>query len=175
MKKLKKMLSNYNAPYIQSLMRLIETQSKETLGNWAMDYSENILLPVWNKYYPEDNRPLNALVAGRRWFLKEIKLPKAKKDILLCHEAARESDGNVIPQSIARAIGQSASTIHSPRHCIGLVFYGALALAYEKVGTDLPWDEIEKAAEIECKKMEDALRKVAVENEENPAKIIWHC
>ncbi|MDR0794857.1 MAG: hypothetical protein LBE79_02205 [Tannerella sp.] len=34
MKKYRKMLSDINAPYLQSLMKLIETQSKTTLANW---------------------------------------------------------------------------------------------------------------------------------------------
>ncbi|NCC77793.1 MAG: hypothetical protein EOM08_15345, partial [Clostridia bacterium] len=57
----KKMLSDWQAPYIQSLMKLIETQSKATLGNWAVDYSEQVILPLWNKYCQDDRRPQRAL------------------------------------------------------------------------------------------------------------------
>ncbi|MDO9592157.1 MAG: hypothetical protein Q7I98_03070 [Erysipelotrichaceae bacterium] len=34
MPKTRKMLSDWQAPYLQSLRRLIETQSKETLASW---------------------------------------------------------------------------------------------------------------------------------------------
>lgn len=34
MPKFRKMLSNWESPYIQSLMKLIETQSKVTLAHW---------------------------------------------------------------------------------------------------------------------------------------------
>lgn len=39
MTKTRKMLSNWEAPYIQPLMKIIEAQSKATLATWAVDYS----------------------------------------------------------------------------------------------------------------------------------------
>lgn len=175
MKKTRKMLSDWEAPYIQSLIRLIETQSKETLSHWAVDYSSKVLLPIWNEYFPNDSRPGEALEAANEWWDGKIKLPQAKGIILKCHEAAREAEGSPATQAAARAIGQSASTIHSVRHCVGLAFYGALAVVYHQNGTDLLWEEIEKLAAEECERMENTLRAVSVENEPNPAKIDWKC
>lgn len=175
MPKARKMLSDWKAPYIQSLMRIIETQSKATLAIWAVDYSERVILPLWCKYYPDDMRPQNALNAAREWLSGKIKLPQAKAAILECHAAAREADGNPAVQAAARAIGQCASTIHSAQHCIGLAFYGALAVAYDELGTSVPWAQIEQFAAEECGRMEAALHAVAVENEPNPAKINWKC
>jgi len=175
MSKVRKMLSDWDAPYIQSLMKLIETQSKSTLANWAVDYSERVILPLWKKHYPEDQRPQNALIAAREWLSGAIKLPQAKKVILECHEAAREAEGNPVAQASARAIGHCASTIHSARHCIGLALYGALAVSYDALGTMAAWEQLEKCAADECKRMLDALLAVSVENEPNPAKIDWKC
>jgi len=175
MPKARKMLSDWKASYIQSLMKLIETQSKATLAHWAVDYSEQVILPLWCKYNPNDLRPQNSLNAAREWLLGAIKLPRAKSAILECHAAAREAEGNPVAQAAARAIGQCASTIHSARHCIGLAFYGAIAVAYDRLGTDAPWGQIEQCAAEECGRMLDALRAVAVENEPNPAKIDWKC
>lgn len=169
------MLSDWRAPYIQSLMRLIETQSKVTLATWAIGYSEKVLLPIWLKRFPDDTRPQTALNAAREWLSGKIKLPQAKEKILECHSAARESEGDPAAQAAARAIGQSASTVHSAQHCIGLAFYGALAVAYEQLGTGAPWEKLELFASAECGKMEEALREIAVENEPNPAKIDWNC
>ena len=76
-------------------------------------------------------------------------------------------------QAAARAIGQSASSIHSARHCIGLALYGALALAYEELGPETDWALVEAFAAAECLRMEQALRTEAVENEAHPAKIAW--
>jgi hypothetical protein len=175
MPKARKMLSNWDVPYIQALMKLIETQSKATLANWAVDYAEQVLLPLWSQNYPADLRPQNALNGARQWLSGAIKLPQAKAVILECHAAAREADTNPVAQAAARAIGQSASTIHSARHCIGLALYGALAVTYDKLGTNATWGQLEQCAADECGRMLNALRDVAVENEPNPAKIAWKC
>ena len=175
MPKARKMLSDWKAPYIQSLLPLIETQSKITLATWVVSYSEQVILPLWFKSYPNDPRPQNALIAARKWLLGEIKLPQAKTEILGCHAAAREAVANPAAQAAARAIGQSASTIHSAQHCIGLAFYGALAVAYDRLGTEVTWAQIEQFASEECGRMEAALSLIAVENEPNPAKIDWKC
>lgn len=175
MPKARKMLSDWEATYIQSLVKLIETQSKLTLANWAVDYAEQVILPLWAKHYPEDRRPQNALNAAREWLAGNTKLPQVKPIILECHSAAREAEGNPVAQAAARAIGQCASTIHSARHCIGLALYGALAVAYDALGTKAPWEQLEQCADDECGHMLDALRGYAVENEPKPAKINWNC
>lgn len=175
MPKARKMLSDWKAPYIQSLMKLIETQNKATLAHWAVDYAELVVLPLWSMHYPDDFRPQNAINTAREWLSGTIKLTEAKSAILECHAAAREADGNPVAQAAARAIGQCASTIHSARHCIGLAFYGALAITYDRLGTDAPWEQIEQCAAEECGRMEAALRAVAVKDEQNPAKIDWKC
>ncbi len=68
------MLSDWRAPYIQSLMKLIETQSKATLANWAIDCA----LPLWQKHYRDDSRPQEALNVARAWLAGKIKLTEAK-------------------------------------------------------------------------------------------------
>jgi len=176
MPKYRKMLNDWQAPYIQSLMRLIETQSKITLANWCLDYAESVIIPIYEKQCPGDSRPQNALNAAREWLYGNMKLPEVKKIILNeCHAAARELDSNPIAQAAARTCGQAASCIHAPTHSLGLAFYGALAVAYDKLGIDAEWDSLLSEAAEECANMETALRAVAVENEPNPAKINWNC
>jgi len=115
------------------------------------------------------------LKAAREWLSGRIKLPEAKGRILQCHAAAREAENNPVARTAARAIGQSASTVHSARHCIGLALYGALAVAYDALGTDAPREQLERLVAEECERMLDALREVSIENEPNPAKIDWKC
>ena len=167
----RKMLSDWEAPYIKSIVKLMETQSKATLALWAVDYAEQVMLPLWSQLEQADTRPQKALNAAREWLSGTVKLPQAKTAILACHAAAREAEGNPIAQAAARAIGQSTSTIHSASHGIGLALYGALAVAYDKLGTDAPWTELERCAAGECGRMETALRTIAVTGEPNPAKI----
>lgn len=99
----RKMLSNWEAPYIQDLVKAIETQSKSTLAHWAVDYAHWVLLPIWKKFDPEDTRPEDALNSARSWLSGQIKLPEAKAKILLCHEAAREAQKSPAAQAAARA------------------------------------------------------------------------
>lgn len=153
MPKLKKILNNRDAIYLQPLVKLMEAQDKVTLVNWAICYSEQVMLQLWNKYYPEDLRPQNALKAAKAWLSGDIKLPEAKTRILECHSAARDVYLNPAAQAAARAIAQSASTIHCAGHCMGLPLYGALAVAYDEVGTDVSQDSIDELVALECERM----------------------
>lgn len=175
MAKLRKMLGKADSPYILSLMRLIETQSKETLIRWSLTYAEKNFLPIYEEEHPEDSRPKEALESAKLWAEGTIKLPLAKKYILACHEAAREAEPNPIAQAAARAIGQAASTIHAPTHSLGLAFYGAAAMAYKELGLNESAENYDKFAAQECRRMEAALKAIAVPNEPNPAKLNWQC
>ena len=175
MPNLRKMLGSADSPYILSLMSLIETQSKQTLVNWGVDYAETHILPIYEKEFPNDSRPRLALLAARDWLIKKIKLPEAKRIINECHAAAREADDKPKAQAAARACGQAASTIHSATHSLGLAFYGAAAIAYDRVGVLQTPKEYDEIAADECAKMQAALKVVAVENEPHPAKVNWHC
>ena len=127
MPKPRKMLGAADSPYIVSLMRLIETQSKATIAAWCIGY------------------------------------------------AAREAEDYPAAQAAARTCGQAAACIHTPTHSLGLAFYGSAAIAYDRVGTNEPSGVYDRIAAEECAKMEDDLRRIAVENEPHPAKINWHC
>lgn len=176
MNKLRKMLGSADSPYIVSLMRLIETQSKITIARWCLDYAEENILPIFERRCPGDGRPRMALDASRDWFEGKKKLPEVKAIILnQCHAAARELDADPAAQAAARTCGQAAACFHTPTHSLGLAFYGAAAIAYDRVGTSESAEVYGRIAAEECAKMEDALRAIAVENEPNPAKINWRC
>jgi len=176
MAKLRKMLGAADSPYILSLMRLIDTQSKATIAKWCMDYAEVHILPIFEKHCPNDNRPRNAINAAREWFAGRKKLPEVKNIILNeCHAAARELNDNPAAQAAARAAGQASACFHTPTHSLGLAFYGSAAIAYDRVGLTEKPEVYDKIAAEECAKMEDALKAIAVENEPNPAKINWNC
>jgi len=174
--KLRKMLGKADSPYIVSIMRLIETQSKETIASWCMDYAERHILPIFEKECPGDLRPRSALDAARQWFEGKVKLPEVRNIILNeCHAAARALNDNPVAQAAARACGQAAACFHTPTHSLGLAFYGSAAIAYDRVGLTEKPEVYDQIAAEECAKMEAALRTVAVENEPNPAKINWNC
>ena len=176
MAKLRKMLGSASSPYIISLMSLIETQSKMTISNWCMDYAEEHILPIFERECPGDLRPRSAIAAARRWFEGKAKLSEVKQIILKeCHAVARELEDKPAAQAAARACGQASACFHTPTHSLGLAFYGAAAIAYERVGTTEKSEIYDLIAAEECAKMEAALRAVMVEDEPNPAKIDWNC
>jgi hypothetical protein len=175
-KKLRKMLGDVNAPSTIALMRLIDTQSKATICKWCMDYAEVRILPIFEKHCPNDARPRNALNAARGYLDGKVKFPVVK-DIILneCHAAARELEDNPAAQAAARACGQGSAVVHTLSHSIGLYFYGAAAIAYDRVGLNETAEVYGKIAEEVCADMTAALQAVAVEDEPNPAKIKWSC
>jgi hypothetical protein len=169
MAKVRKILCSLDAPYITCFMRLIETQSKATLGNWGLSYAEECILQIYEKGFA-DNRPRVALASSRDWFAGKIKLRDMYNE---CYAAAKEAENNPAAQAAANACANAALLAHTPRHSIGVVLYGVTAIAYDQVGTDEAAETYERLIEDECAKMEAALRAIAVENEPKPVKINW--
>jgi hypothetical protein len=174
--KLRKTFGKVDAPSTVELMRLIETQSKTTIANWTLNYAEQKILPLFTKHRPNDPRPAHAITAAREWLDGQVKLPYVKNIILdECHAAARELDSNPVAQAAARAIGQSAGSIHAVTHSLGVYFYAAAAVGYDRLGITASEAEYEAVAEQVCADYTAALKAVAVENEPNPALCKWHC
>lgn len=175
-KKLRKMLGDVNAMSTIALMRLIDTQSKSTICKWCMDYTEAHILPIFEKRHPDDNRPRNALNVARDYLDGKVKFPAVKSIILNeCHAAARELDSDPAAQAAARACGQGSAVVHTLSHSIGLYFYGAAAIAYDRVGVNETTEVYDRIAEKVCADMTAALQAIAVEDESNPAKVKWGC
>jgi hypothetical protein len=175
-KRLRKMLGDVNAPSVVTLRELIDTQSKDTIRNWCLLYAESKILPIFEKHCPGDDRPRNAINAAHDYLDGKVKFPIVK-DIILneCHAAARELDSNPAAQAAARAVGQGSAVVHTLTHSLGLFFYAAAAVAYDRVGIDANEDTYTKIAEEVCLDYIAALRCVAVEDEPNPAKLKWNC
>lgn len=175
MKKPRKMFGKWDDACVQEIVKLMETQSKNTLMKWCLSYTLQHILPIYKKYYPTDNRPEIAIESAYEWIEGKNKLPEVKKKILDTHAAAREAEGNYAAQAAARTCGQASASIHVPTHAIGLVFYGTAAIAYDKIGINQIESEYQKIFIEECKKMLEALQNIAVKNEENLAKLNWNC
>lgn len=170
------MLGDVNAPDTVALMRLIDTQSKSTICKWCNDYAEETILPIFERLRPGDIRPRKALSAARDYLEGKVKFPEVKNIILNeCHATARELDGDPTAQAAARACGQGSAVVHTLSHSIGLFFYSAAAIAYDRVGLTADAEVYDKIAKDVCADMTAALKKIAVLNEPNPAKIKWKC
>jgi hypothetical protein len=114
--------------------------------------------------------------AARDYLDGKVKFPVVKNIILNeCHAAARELDVNPTAQAAARAVGQGSAVVHTLTHSLGLYFCAAAAVAYDRLGTDASEDEYAAIAEEVCLDYTAALHAVAIENEQNPAKMKWNC
>jgi len=173
MAKYRKMLNDWEAPYLQSLVRLAETQSQATLVDWSVGYAAEHLLPIWERKFPDDLRPHEALRAARSWPKPKVEQKEPKALILDCYTAARETEGHPAAQCAARGMANAASSVYATTHSIGLALYGALAVAYDELGENATWANLEQRAIEESWRMETAMRAIAVEKEPNPAKINW--
>lgn len=174
--KLRKMLGSADAPNTLELMRLIDTQSRETICSWCMDYAEMRMLPIYERHCPDDMRPRRALEAARAYLRGERRFLEVKQIILNeCHAAARELDENPAAQAAARACGQGAAVVHTLSHSLGIYFYGAAAIAYDRLGIAEKPETYAKVADEVCAELIASLKAVAVKDEPNPAAIKWYC
>jgi len=175
-KKLRKMLGDVNSPSVVELRNLIDTQSKETIRTWCLGYAETRILPLFEELYPDDNRPRSAVVAAHAYLEGEIKFADVKNAILKeCHAAARELDAYPAAQAAARAVGQGTAVVHTLTHSLGLFFYAAAAIAYDRIGLEASAEEYAEIAEEVCLDYTEALRAIAVEDEPNPVNLDWGC
>jgi len=175
-KRLRKMLGDVNAPSCVALRQLIDTQSRDTIRTWCLNYATETMLPIFERHCPGDSRPRNAIDAARAYLAGEVKFPVVK-DIILnqCHAAARELEDNPTAQAAARAVGQGSAVVHTLSHSFGLYFYAAAAVAYDRIGlAEEDWAYSAIAEEV-CRDYTNALRAVAVRDEPNPAKVKWSC
>lgn len=94
MAKLRKMLGSAESTYIISLMKVIETQSKETIANWCINYAEENILNIYQEYDSKDTRLKNALCVSREYLEGKMKLADAKKIIKEANNVVNECAEN---------------------------------------------------------------------------------
>ena len=170
------MLGDVNTPSCVALRELIDTQSKDTIRKWCLGYAENKILPIFEKHCSDDDRPRKAVNAAHDYLNGKVKFPVVKNIILNeCHAAARELDNDPVAQAAARAVGQGSAVVHTLTHSLGLFFYAAAAVAYDRVGLEASDEVYAEIAEEVCLDYTAALRAVAVADEPNPAKLKWNC
>lgn len=104
-------------------MKKSDDSEHKLLVIWAADCAEHVL-PLFEDYYPEDDRPRQAIAAARAWVRSEMKMTKARKFALAAHAAARNA---AEPEAIAaaRAAGHAAATAHVPGHAKHAAAYAA--------------------------------------------------
>ena len=101
-------------------MRL-DKRDHKSLMLWATDCAEHVL-PYLEKKYPKDNRPRNAVEAGRAWARGEIAMSASA----VAAHAARAAD-QAAARVAARAAGHAAATAHVAAHAAHAANYAVTA------------------------------------------------
>ena len=100
---------------------------------WAADCAERVL-SCFEKEYPEDRRPRNAIEVGRAWAHSDV--PMVMREIrstsLASHAAARQTD-NAASRAAARAAGQAVATVHVAGHARAAAAYAIRAVEAEGI------------------------------------------
>ena len=96
----------------------LDERDHTSLVLWATDCAEHAL-PYFEEKYPKDNRPRNAVEAGRAWARGEIAMSASA---VAAHAAARAAD-----QAAARAAGHAAATAHVAAHAAHAANYAVTA------------------------------------------------
>lgn len=114
----------------------------KTIALWASDCAEHVL-PIFERYYPADRRPKEAIDAARAWARGEIRVGEARKKALNAHYAAQETLEKA-SGSAARSAGHAAATAHMPRHAVVAARYAVMAASLM-----VPSEEAETAGDVE--------------------------
>lgn len=173
--KLRKMLGSLDDPEIVALMRLIETQSRETLASWSLDYAVSQYWPILVSCGCADARLDIAVAAGRDYQAGTIALKELKKACAGARKAAQECAGGPAAQAAARAVATACAVPQTPTNALGFVFYGAAASAYASAGLDESPARYDALAKEELGRVLDSLRAASVPDELDPVRISWNC
>ncbi|MEO8394015.1 MAG: putative immunity protein [Chloroflexota bacterium] len=109
------------------IVELVKQCDHKRLALWAADCAERVL-PYFEENYPADNRPRNAIEAGRAWVRGEFKMTEARKAAFAAHAAARDAHQAAEACSAARAAGHAAATAHVASHAVYAASYAAAAV-----------------------------------------------
>ena len=103
--------------------------SKQDQVLMAADCAERAL-PLFEKVYPEDDRPRRAIEACRTWVRTGVfRMAEIRGASLAAHAAARDAKENDAACFAARAAGQAVATAHVPQHAYGAAYYALKAVA----------------------------------------------
>lgn len=111
----------------------VEGRNHASLALWAADCAWRVL-SYFEGEHPEDNRPRNAVEAGRAWARGEIKVGEARAAAIAAHAAARGADQ--ASACAARAAGHAAATAHMAAHAAHAAGYAVMAVTHAAGATD---------------------------------------
>jgi hypothetical protein len=114
---------------IVAVVKKYSVDDQRIMAAWAADCAERVL-PLFERLYPTDRRPRDAIDACRRWVDTGVfSMADIRGASLAAHAAARSTTGHEQACFAARAAGQAVATAHVPQHAFGGSYYALKALA----------------------------------------------
>lgn len=135
--------------YFDRLRQQLNSASRKAIVLWALQLAEEGAGEL-SRIMPLDERPQTTVRLATLWAQGELKMPVAKRAILDCHSAAKETNN---PEAIAyyHAVAQGCSCVHTPGHALGYPLYELTALV-RRYGIDSCEKAIcERVADYESK------------------------
>lgn len=115
-------------PLSVEIDKLARSSDHRTLAIWAAECAERVL-PLFDKEFPEDDRPKTAIRKLREWERTGIfRMAEVREASLNAHAAARMAVPGSPSQFAARACGQAVATAHVKTHSIAAARYAAKAV-----------------------------------------------
>jgi len=107
---------------------------------WALDCAERVL-PLFEKKYPRDKRPRQAIKVGRAWVSTGVfHMAVIRKASLDAHAAARKANDGAA-RAAARAAGQAVAAAHVAGHALAAADYAAKAAGLAIDSKEREWQE----------------------------------
>lgn len=125
-KRKNQILFGKDSEYLWDLRMLLERQPHTVLTLWALDFAEETVGLLKEKY-PEETRPEQALIAARDWAAGKVKMRFAQRKILDCHGLAKELNDQA-DIALCHAVGQACAVVHTAGHAMGYPMYDLTAL-----------------------------------------------
>ncbi len=139
-KRKNKILFRKDSEFLYELNKLLKNQNKRIITLWAFDFAEESI-NYFEKKFPFEKAPRNALKSSILWAQSKIKMPQAKQDILACYAFAKQiSDPEYI--ALCHAIAQACSVVHTTGHAMGYPIYELTSLV-NRYGLDNCINKIE--------------------------------
>ena len=173
--KRRKMLGDPNGPLCREMMRQIETQSRDTLANWALDFAQKRYEPIFLEQRPEDLRMQQLLALCQAVQAGQVTRKEEKAAIQAARKALGELAQEPVAEAAARAIVTACGVYQTPTNALGFLFYGAAAVVYHQEGLSQTAEYYEERAQREWEEAIQSLKEVSVAAEPNPVKVDWNC
>ncbi|MBN1624026.1 MAG: hypothetical protein JXN10_07930 [Clostridia bacterium] len=128
-KQKRSILFSHDSNCLNKLISNIESSNRKTLVMWALECAESMTSNIKDRNHDTDKLE-KAIRICRKWAGGELKMPEAKTAILSVHAAAKSVEDKSIA-ALHHAVGQACSTIHSPVHAPGLIYYELTSLVID--------------------------------------------